>query len=534
MAFKIVQELYCSYDPQTGDEIATFPLTQPSDISTIVEKARSAFADWGDLSLKTRIEIVKKAYRQFYLAQDEVAELISRETGKPIAEAYSSEILPVLDCFKYYLKHIHRFLKNKSVQFTNPIFKLRQGYVRQEPLGVVAIISPWNFPFLLTMQHLVPAILTGNVVIHKPSEHTSLVGLKIREIFDRSYLPKNVLVVVTGLADVGSALVESNLDKIFFTGSTDVGKKIYRAAANNFVPVNMELGGSDPMIVLKDADLDRAVNAAVWGAFNNCGQACVSVERLYIDESILDEFVARMLEKMKNLRFKTPENPDAEISCLAIESQFLKIKRMVEDAVTKGAVVLSGGKNRQELGGWFYEPTVLTNIDSSMTVMKYEIFGPLVLVIPFISEGEAVFLANDSQYGLSASVWTEDRKRGEALAKKIEAGSVLINDIHIHVAQMEAPYTGFKNSGFGVGHGYREIMELVKPKYINTERPFIKIFFKIVFRSLIKNDLWWFKYSDQVKEELKTFIAFLHHSSYLKRILMLPAVVRALFRKNYL
>ncbi|MFQ5771732.1 MAG: aldehyde dehydrogenase family protein, partial [bacterium] len=277
MALKIESDSLFSMNPRTGEIIGEFSPIDPDHMPDIIQKAQTAFKHWSNLSLKTRLELFRKAYRQFYLFQDEIANLISAETGKPLVEAYSSEILPVLDCFKYYLKNVKKILKSHRIKSLNPIFKVRKGLVRYESLGIVVVISPWNFPFLLSMQHIIPAILAGNVIIHKPSEHTTLTGLKIREVFDRAYLPKGVLEIVAGLSDVGQTLVNSKVDKIIFTGSTEVGKKIYQAAAQNLVPVNMELGGSDPMIVLEDANLERAVNGALWGAFSNAGQACLSV-----------------------------------------------------------------------------------------------------------------------------------------------------------------------------------------------------------------------------------------------------------------
>ncbi|RMF62769.1 MAG: aldehyde dehydrogenase family protein, partial [Calditrichaeota bacterium] len=438
----------------------------------ILSKARTAFRDWSELSLRTRLELFKKAYRQFYEDRDEIANLISQETGKPVVEAYSSEILPVLDGFKYYLRTVPKLLKKQRVKSFNPIFKLRKSYFRYEPLGVVAVISPWNFPFLLSMQHIIPAILAGNVVIHKPSEYTSLTGLKIREIFDRAYLPRNVLEVVTGLADVGQALVGSKLDKIVFTGSTEVGKKIYRAAAENLVPVNMELGGSDPMIVLEDANLERAVGAALWGAFNNAGQACVSVERLFVHEAIANVFIDKLVDKVRKLRLAT-NSEEGDVACLAYEKQLEKMQQYVQDAVEKGAVLHCGGRLRRDLGDLYFEPTVLSNTNSSMALYKEEVFGPIVSVIPFLSDDEAVFLANDTRFGLSASIWTENRKRALAIADQIQAGSVLINEVHINVAQIEAPYSGFKESGLGVSHGPWGVLEVVRPKFISTDRPVV-------------------------------------------------------------
>ncbi|MFQ5677033.1 MAG: aldehyde dehydrogenase family protein, partial [bacterium] len=438
------------------------------------------------------------------------------------------------DSFKYYIKHVPKLLRKQKISPMNPLFKLRKGFVQYEPLGIVAVISPWNFPFLLAMQHIVPAILTGNTVIHKPSELTTLTGLKIREIFNRAYLPQNVLSVVTGLADVGQALVRSKIDKIMFTGSTEIGKKIYQSAAERLVPVNLELGGSDPMIVLEDADIERAVNAAIWGAFSNAGQACLSVERLLIHETILDVFVQRFVEKAAKLRPSQNGAADGDISCLINERQLHKHSRLLKDACEKGAVISLGGKKRDDIGELYLEPTLLTNVNSGMEVAKQEIFGPLITATPFISDDEAVFLANASEFGLSASIWTRNTKRGLRLANDIEAGSVLINDVQFHIAQTEAPYTGFKNSGIGVSHGPWGVMELVQPKYINMDRPFLKAILGLISKDLSRNNLWWYQYSEELVKDLRIFCEFLYSGSQWKKIKKIPATLRAIFRSDYL
>lgn len=534
MALKIQSNLLYSTNPRTDEIISEFPATNPDEIPSIIQKVRGAFEHWSKLSLRTRLEILKKAYLQFYLHQDEVAKLISEETGKPLVEAYSSEILPVLDCFKYYIKNVRKILENRKITALSPLFKLRKGYVRYEPLGVVAVISPWNYPFLLAMQHIIPAILAGNAVISKPSEYTTLTGLKIRDIFDRAYLPKSVLEIVTGLADVGAALANGAVDKIIFTGSTEVGKKIYQSAAKNLVPVTMELGGSDPMIVLEDANIERATNAAVWGAYSNAGQACLSVERLFVHESINSKFIELLVQKAQELRPGSNNVVEGEMACLANEAQFNKIISLVQDALNKGAVLELGGRARKNLGPWYFEPTILTKVNSSMEILKKESFGPLISIIPFRTDEQVVSLANDSEFGLSASIWTQNRKRGLKLANKIHAGAVLINDVQIHIAQIEAPYTGHKKSGLGVSHGPWGVLDVMRPKYINADRPLVTAILRMISKRLANNDIWWFRYSEKLVENFKVFTDFLHGDSLWKKIKSTPAVIRALFRKDYL
>jgi len=309
---------------------------------------------------------------------------------------------------------------------------------------------------------------------------------------------------------------------------------VYKAAAENLVPVNMELGGSDAMIVLEDANIERTANAAVWGAFSNTGQACLSVERLFIHESILEVFTEKLVEKTRELRIKTNLANDVDVSCLINEKQFEKITSYIEDAAEKGATILVGGKPLKDRGDLYFEPTILTNINSSMDVIKNEIFGPVITMMPFLAEDEAIFLANDSAFGLSASVWTQDLKRGVRIANQLHTGSVIVNDLQSHIAQMEAPYTGIKSSGIGVSHGPWGVMEVVRPKYINTDRPLVRSVLKVFSKDFVNNNIWWYKYSEKLVSDLRVFNDFLHGDSIWRKIKAIPATVKALFRKNYI
>lgn len=521
-----------SVDPRSGRSLGEFVPHLPEDVPNLVAKARNAWQDWSALSFKTRREVMKSAYHRFNEARDEIALLIAQETGKPLAEAYSSEILPTLDCFKYHLKHAHRILKKQAVGASNPLLKVRKGYVRYEPLGVVAVITPWNYPLLLGMQHIIPALLSGNVVIHKPSENTTLTGLKIGEIFSKAFLPQNVLTILTGFADVGRALVAAQIDKVFFTGSTSVGRKIYQSAAEHLRPVNMELGGSDPMVVLEDADLERAANAAVWGAFCNAGQTCVSIERLYVHANIFEAFVTKLVEKVGRLRPSRDDLSDGEIASLNNQDQFDKVQSLVEDALMKGAEVRIGGQPRRENGMFFFEPTVLTEIDASMRIANEEIFGPVVSVTPFNSEREAIALANNSEFGLSASVWTRDNKHGEKLASEIQAGAVLVNEVLTHLAQFEAPYTAYKHSGIGVSHGPWGLLEMVHPKYISSERKIVRTLLDAIFAPLARRDVWWFKYDKHVVNDFRAFADFLHAPGIWRKLKSVPRALKALLRES--
>ncbi len=517
----------------SGKSVAGFTPTSPEDLPEIIGSAENALQEWSALSLADRKACLRRAYHEFHNAKDEVAELVSSETGKPLCEAYSSEILPVLDCFKYYLGNIQRFIRETTVTPINPLLRLRRGVVRYEPLGVVAVISPWNFPLLLSMQHIVPALLIGNVVIHKPSELTTLTGLKLREVFDRASLPKDVLQVVAGFADLGAALVSSAVDKIFFTGSSAVGRKVYQAAAQNLTPVNMELGGSDPMVILEDANLEKAANAALWGGFTNAGQACVSVERIYVHEKRHSEFLEKLLSKARRLRLDE-SGPDNDVGGMINEVQRDKVAAMVNQMEAGGAVLLLGGTESNERSKESLRPTIISGRDAETPLGDQEIFGPVFSVTPFATDDQAIERANASRYGLSASIWTEDKKRGLMLANGIEAATVHVNEVMSHLAQFEAPYAGYKESGLGVSRGPWGIQELVRTKYVTVDRPWLSWFLRTTLRHLGDNNVWWFHYGRERAADFRAFADFLHSKSLLSRIQSGFGALRALFRKDFL
>src|SRR5205823_2707736 len=305
----------------------------------------------------------------------------------------------------------------------------RTSRIVYQPLGVVGIISPWNFPWAIPLGEVVMALMTGNAVVLKPSELTPLTGLKIGEVFKRAGLADGLLQVVTGDGTTGAALVEARVDKIMFTGSVATGKRVAQSAARTLTPVVLELGGKDPMIVCDDANVETAASAAVWGAFSNSGQACASVERCYVHESIAPQFIESVVEKTRALRQNVGTNVETEIGAMSSERQLAIVEEHMSDAVARGARVLTGGQRAASLQGSFYEPTVITGVDHTMTIMCDETFGPVLPVMTFKTEDEAIKLANDSHFGLTASVWTRDSRRGKRIAEQLEAGTVMVNEV---------------------------------------------------------------------------------------------------------
>jgi acyl-CoA reductase-like NAD-dependent aldehyde dehydrogenase len=376
------------------------------------------------------------------------AEAISRElsdyTGKVYLEALMSEVFTVVDALRYYEKHAPTILKTRSVK-TPLLFFGNRSYVEYKPLGVVAVISPWNFPFQLSLIPMISALIAGNCVLLKPSEVTPCVGELIERVFRDAGFPSHVVQVMHGGRNVGSTLIESRPDKIFFTGSVATGKKIMAAAAERLIPVELELGGKDPMIVFSDSDLERAANAAVWGAFTNAGQVCMSVERVYVERSVYDEFVRKVRAKTEALRL------GVDYGSMTFPPQVELVQAHLEDALSKGAQIECGGSPLRE-GTLYFAPTVLTSVHHFMRVMREESFGPLLPIMPFDSENEAIELANDSDYGLNASVFSLDLVKARRVASQLISGNVCINEVIASMANPHLPFGGVKQSGMGRYH----------------------------------------------------------------------------------
>jgi succinate-semialdehyde dehydrogenase/glutarate-semialdehyde dehydrogenase len=428
--------------------------------------------------------------------------------------------VPTLDAMHYFARAAEHLLRPQKIDIGQYGLMGRSSRLIFKPLGVVGIISPWNFPLATPAQEIVMALMVGNAVVLKPSELTPLIALKIGELFTRAGLPKQLLEVVTGDGSSGAALIDARVDKIMFTGSVATGKRVAEAAAKYLTPVVLELGGKDPMIVLEDADITNAARGAVWGAFANSGQACASVERCYVQESIADKFIARVVAETKALKQGLGSDPAIDIGSMSNERQLQIVSEHVEDARTRGAQVLTGGRRATNLRGLFYEPTVLTNVDHRMTIMRDETFGPVLPVMTFRTEAEAVDLANDSPYGLTASVWTRNISRGQRIASLIHAGTVMVNEVVYTHGIAQTPWGGIKESGYGRTHGRMGLLELVNAQHVHVNRvPFLP-------------DLWWFRYSPG---GARLFHGLAHRfttGSPLQTSWLLPQIIRRLFERN--
>jgi acyl-CoA reductase-like NAD-dependent aldehyde dehydrogenase len=451
---------------------------------------------------------------------EEIALLISRETGKPVAEAISMEVAPTLDLMQFFARKAASMLRPRRISVGLYSLLGRSSYEIYKPLGVIGIVSPWNFPWATPLDEIVMALLAGNTVVLKPSELTPLTGLKIKDVFTRAGIPEEVLQVVTGDGSTGAALVGAGVDKIMFTGSVATGKRVAEAAAKYLTPVVLELGGKDPMIVLDDANIPNAARGAVWGAFANAGQACASVERCYVHESIAEQFIAGVVKETKRLRQSVGVDPTCDIGSMTSERQLLAVQRHVDEAIDKGAKALTGGDRFGDSSAPFFAPTVLINVNHEMDVMRDETFGPVLPIMSFKTDEEAVRLANDSIYGLTASVWTGDIARGRRLAERIEAGTVMVNEVLYTHGIASTPWGGVKQSGLGRTHGRAGLLELVSARQIHVNH----------FSFL--PDLWWFNYTPAAGRLFRGFARRFASGSIFQTMLLLPQMIRRYFERS--
>jgi succinate-semialdehyde dehydrogenase/glutarate-semialdehyde dehydrogenase len=483
-----------SVNPATGEVLRELECAGEGEVEAAVGRARAAQAPWAELGLRRRLAILREFQAKLYSRKSEVAAAITREVGKPLVEALVTEVLVVLDAARFLIGNAWRLLRDEPVPHGNLAAKLKSGCLVREPHGVIGIISPWNYPFSIPATETLAALAAGNAVVLKPSELTPLVALELASLLHAAGVPRDVFQVVVGEGGAGAALLRSPIDKLVFTGSVATGKRIAAAAGERLLPVVLELGGKDPMLVLDDADVDVASSAAVWGAFVNAGQACLSVERCYVHRSLYESFARACAEKTKQLHVGNGMDAHTDVGPLIRERQVRLVESHVEDAKARGARVLAGGMRRLELGVNFYAPTVLASITQEMRIMREETFGPVLPLMACEDDEAAVRLANDSEYGLAASVWTRDRKRGERLARRIHAGTVMVNDVISCFGISEAPHGGVKASGLGRTHGRLGLEEMVRVKYLDVDRvPGMK-------------KVWWHGYGEDFRRQMEGFL----------------------------
>ncbi|MGG1660505.1 aldehyde dehydrogenase family protein [Brevibacillus sp. NRS-1366] len=431
-------------NPATGEQLGTLTQATPEQVQQTMKRARLAFASWATTPLSERLDYLARLRHYLVEHGEELAQKISQATGKVSLEAYMTEIFVTVDTIRFYEKNAVNMLSAQRVPTSLALWP-KKSYIHYKPMGVVAVISPWNYPFQLAVIPVLSALVAGNTVILKPSEITPSTGLLIEELFRAVPLPDNVVSVLHGGREVGQAVVAERPAKIFFTGSVATGKKIMAAAAENLIPVELELGGKDSMIVFEDAHLERAANAAVWGAFTNSGQVCMSVERLYVHEHVYPEFLKRVTEKAIALRQGFPDQ--AEVGSMTSPQQIGIVREHVEEAIAAGATAVTGGHFSSD--SMFITPTILTQVTPEMKIMKEETFGPILPIMTFSTEEEAIRLANATPYGLNASLWSQNKEKAQRVAEQLESGNVCINDVIISYANPHLPFGGVKQSGIG-------------------------------------------------------------------------------------
>jgi succinate-semialdehyde dehydrogenase/glutarate-semialdehyde dehydrogenase len=484
---------YRLHSPATLAPIGELEAKNAADVRAALDVARKAQRDWGALAIEERARVLRRAVRVLLAREAEFVEVIRRETGKPEAEALGVEVLAACDALSYYARRARRILADRTVPVH--LMKTKKLRIAYRPLGVVGIVTPWNFPFLLSLNPSAQALVAGNAVLLKPSEATPQSGQLVEELFRAAGLPDGLLQCLPGDGETGRALVEAGCDKISFTGSVATGRRVAEACGRQLIPCTLELGGKDPMIVCADADLERAAAGAVYGAFANAGQVCVSTERVYVVDAVADEFVRRVVAKTGELR--QGAGGEADVGPMILPTQLDVVDRHVQDAVARGARVLAGGRRNPEAQGLFYEPTVLVDVDHDMAVMREETFGPVLPIMRVRDEDEALRLANDTRYGLNANVWTRDKRRGVELAKQIQSGSAVVNDCMVTYGLTESPFGGRKESGIGQVNGEIGLRSYCHAQSITIDR----------FGG--KSEMLWFPYTARKTRMMQRVMRFL-------------------------
>ncbi|HEX9186553.1 MAG TPA: aldehyde dehydrogenase family protein [Vicinamibacteria bacterium] len=491
-------------DPGTGERFAEASLLDAGQAGDAVAAARAAFPAWSRTTFRERARHLDRLRQSIVDEADDLAALIEREQGKPRAEALAAEILPSLEALAHLSAHAEDLLRDDLLESGQLLLAHKEARLVYAPIGVVLAIKPWNYPWAQSLPVVGSALMAGNTVVLKPAPATTLIGLRLGALARKAGFPEGVLSVLSVDDGVSAALVEDpRVGKIVFTGSVATGKMVMAAAAKNLTPVVLELGGKDPAIVCRDADLDRAAPGIVWAAFLNAGQTCASVERVYVEAEVAEPFLARVLEETQRLRLKGASGA-GEVGPLTLERQRRVVEAHVADAVAKGARVLAGGKAK-EGPGFFYPPTVLVGVDHRMAIMREETFGPVLPVMAVRSLDEAIRLANDSPYGLTASGWTRSEETARRLQRELEAGVVSINDHVTSFAEPQAPWGGVKWSGIGRIHGRAGLREMVHTRYVSLDRG-------------RGRDLWWYPYDDRFSALMSRSAPALYSTSFPRRV----------------
>ncbi|MGW4158363.1 succinic semialdehyde dehydrogenase [Streptomyces sp. NPDC004788] len=457
-----------NHTPFTGEKLADLPESTPEDVADAYARARAAQRAWAATPVRARAAVLLRFHDLILRRQSEVLDLIQLETGKARLHAHE-EIQAVAVAARHYGRKAPAYLRPKH--HTGVVPTLTKVTELRQPRGVVGQIAPWNYPLELSVGDALPAFVAGNAVVMKPDTETALTALWARDLLIEAGLPAEVFQVVLGEGPVVGPEVVRHADYVSFTGSTRTGREVAQGAAARLVGVSLELGGKNAMIVLKDADVEKAAAGAVRACFSSAGQLCISIERLYVHESVADDFVARFAARTKAMRLGTSLAYGADMGSLVGERQLTTVTRHVEEAVAKGAKLVAGGVARPDIGPYFFEPTILDGVEAPMAVCAEETFGPVVSIYRFTDEDEVVELANATPYGLNSSVWTTDARRGHAVAARLRTGTVNINEGYAPAyGSVQSPMGGMKDSGLGRRHGSEGILKYTEAQTVAQQR----------------------------------------------------------------
>jgi len=509
----VSEQTFIVRNPATLEKIAELPVAQAADVALAVSRGREAQRAWQQTSFTERARLL---YRLRDLLLDEgekLADVLTAETGRPRAEVYGNELFYLCDAIGSWAKKSARYLRPEKIRPHFPLLKTKKVVSLYAPRGVIGIISPWNFPLTMTLGEAIPALMAGNAVVLKPSELTPLSALFGAEMVTKAGFPEHLLQVVVGFGETGEALIDS-ADMIAFTGSVETGKRVMHRAAERLIPVSLELGGKDPMIVLKDANLDRAAGACVWGALMNCGQICTSIERVYVEAPVYELFVDRIVARVRALR-QGPSKDEVDVGCMTSEAQLQKVASQVDAAIAAGAKALVGGRRNSGLQGHYYEPTVLVDVNHAMSIMSEETFGPVIPIVKVKDAAEALRLANDSRYGLSGSIFSRNQAAAWRLAEGLQSGSVCINDSLVSFIVTDAPMSGCKESGFGQRHGAEGIRRFCQQKTVVSDR------------FGLKEEFPWYPASQKKTRQIRHLLMLLSHSGWRHKLRAFQGLIRS-------
>ena len=480
-----------SFSPLDGARLGAVPTVDPAEVQSVVDDVASVQPFWAGLPLADRARYMRRAGQAIIDQLDELAELLSREQGKPINESYVMELLPTIDSLRWLAEAGAGILEDERIPL--PIFlKQKRARFTYEPLGVVGVIAPWNYPWSIPFGEVAMALMAGNGVVLKPASLTPLIGARIQEVFERAGLPEGIVRTVHGGGAVGQALVESSAAKIFFTGSVEVGRGVGVECARRMKGSVLELGGKDAMIVCADAGLPNAISGCLWGGFANAGQTCSGIERVYVVEDVAERFIEGVIEGARELTVGDPLAWDTEIGPMVSPEQLATVAELVDDAVAAGATLHCGGPEPP-----FFRPAVLTGVTPEMRLMREEIFGPVIPIVTVGSEDEAIALANDSEFGLGASVWTMNRAKGERIAGRLESGMVWVNDHMFSHGACSCSWGGVKDSGLGRSHSKFGLYECVNIKLVTWEPSRTR-------------DFWWHPYDEALGKAMRASAKLLY------------------------